>query len=215
MAWSYTALTSFETCPRKHYHTRIAKDVPDPPGAEAQWGTRVHKYLEDRIKLGTPLPESTRQYEPYAQRIANTRGDVITERKVAVTKDLKPTDFFAEDVWCRGIFDLTIVREDHVIILDWKTGKRRPGSDQLDLFAALARQLHPEASRITTGFVWLKAQKIDKETWRPCDLDDVWAGFVRRATRLEQAVETNSFDPKPNGLCRRYCPVRSCLYHGE
>lgn len=31
VAWSYSALTSFETCPHRHYETKIAKTIKEPP----------------------------------------------------------------------------------------------------------------------------------------------------------------------------------------
>lgn len=215
MPWSYTALTSFETCPRKHYHTRIAKDVPDPPGEAALWGTRVHEALEQRLVKGTPLPKGLDRYEPYVARIEQSPGDILVEQKVAIRRDHTPCDFFDADVWCRGVFDVAIVRADAVMVIDWKTGKRKRDNDQLQLFAAMASAIYPEAERIKTAFAWLKERKTDVDAYTKATLQPIWASFTRRANKLENAVMKNEFPPRPNGLCRRYCPVKSCEYHGE
>ena len=44
------------------------------------------------------------------------RDRVEAEQKMALTKNLKPTTFFAKDVWVRGITDVTIVKNDKAFI---------------------------------------------------------------------------------------------------
>ncbi len=52
-----------------------------------------------------------------------------TELRVGVTKDWKPTSFFANDVYFRGIIDLVLLTEDDdAVIIDHKTGGFSDGS---------------------------------------------------------------------------------------
>jgi hypothetical protein len=215
MAWSYSALTAYETCPRRYAETRIYKHVPDPPGAEAQWGTRVHKALEDRVKTNQPITGALSMYEPFAAKICTFPGVIRAEQKIALNRDLKAVGYFAKDVWVRAVLDVMVVNLPRVFIADYKTGKRKPESQQLELSAAVAAALHPEAEEFDTMFLWLKDKAVDKEHFKRGDIDGIWSRFLPRVERLETAVKDGDFPPKPSGLCKRYCPVSSCEYCGE
>jgi hypothetical protein len=213
-AWSYTSLTAFETCPRRYYRTRVAKDVADPPGEEALWGQRVHKAIENHLRSGAPLSKLASPYQPIIEKVAAVPGTRAVEQRVAVDADLKPVEFFAPTAWCRGVFDVIVDGGESVAILDWKTGKWKPETDQLELFAALARQLYPQAQRFHTAFVWLKNKRVNKTTYTRSACDTIWTGFIRRALRLQNAVDNHEYPPKPSGLCRKWCPVSDCEFHG-
>jgi hypothetical protein len=217
-AWSFTALKQFETCPRQYYEQRIAKSVPYVQSDAAAWGDRVHQALEARLKAQSPLPDLLKTYEPLAETIearAQSLGASIhCEQKVAITHDFIVTDWFAPDVWLRGAFDVVLDAGEKLVLLDWKTGKRRPEQDQLKLFSVLASIVYPAARVFHTGFVWLKTQQLDVTTYKMDDLRDIWTNYIGRAGRLDQAVKHNEFPPKPSGLCRGWCPVKTCQYFG-
>lgn len=217
--WSYSSLTSFETCPKRYYHTRVAKDTSDPPGEQARWGQVVHKHLEDRVRDDVPLPESVRHYEPLVRVVLNTPGEKLVEKHLAVTYGLAPTEWESPDAWSRGIIDLGVVSNDQssAILLDWKTGKRKVDSDQLMLFAGLAFSHYKSMNVVTTGFIWLKDGVVDKKTFYRAEVPVVWQRFIPRVQRLQRAYEEDKFPPKPSGLCERYCPVPhyKCKFSGK
>lgn len=217
--WSYSSLTSFETCPKRYYHTRVAKDTPDPPGEQAVWGQTVHKYLEDRVALGTPLPAAVAQYEPLVLPVVNSPGKKLVEQQLAVAYGLTPTEWDSPDAWSRGIIDLGVVSPNgaKATLLDWKTGRRKADSDQLMLFAGLAFSHYKELKTVTTGFIWLKDSKIDTKTFKREEVPVIWQKFIPRVLRLQRAYEETRFPPKPSGLCERYCPVphRLCHFSGK
>jgi len=215
MAWSYTSLSAFENCPLRYYRTRVEKAYPEPQSTEMVWGNQVHQALEQRLRDATPLPELLHTYEPYAGRIAAMRGTLAVERKVAVTANYQETDWFAPDVWCRGIFDVVIDQGERVLVLDWKTGKRKPESNQLELFAALASIVFPNAVVFDTMFIWLKHEATDMTRYTKRDIPLIWSKFTQRAKHIDDALATKEFPAKPSGLCRRYCPVKSCSFCGR
>jgi ATP-dependent helicase/DNAse subunit B len=48
---------------------------------------------------------------------------IYTELRLGVTRDWKPTKFFASDVWFRGVIDCLIVLENgDCLVIDWKYG---------------------------------------------------------------------------------------------
>ncbi len=218
MAWSYSALTSFETCPHRHFKTRIEKSVQDSPGAEAQWGTRVHKALEDRLNAGPaqPITGALAVYERFAERLERIRGTatLTTERRIALTSDLKETSYFAKDVWLRVVVDVLIHRGDSAVAIDWKTGKRKPDTEQLELTAAALFALYPEIVLVNTSYIWLKENAMDSAIIERNRIPIIWSNFTPRVQRLEHAVTTGEFPKKPSGLCRKWCPVKSCEFCG-
>ena len=215
--WSFSSLTSFETCPRRYYHIKVAKDITDPPGDATAWGTVVHKHMEDRVALGTPLPAVISEYEKMAAMIADHPGKKLVEQQLAVDKALQPTEWTSPTAWCRGIVDVGVLTAKHVVLLDWKTGKRKPQSDQLKLFAGLAFAHYPDVQVATTGCVWLKEGRIDKAQFRRADSPVIWIAFEPRVQRLERAYAENKFPPKPSGLCNKWCPVphKKCEFSGR
>ena len=215
MAWSYTSLTGFETCPRRYYHTRVAKDIVEPASEAMTWGNTVHKALEERVRDGKPLPDALRHYEKYATKILALPGEIHCEQQVALTRELQPCDWFAPDVWVRGVFDVVVVQDRQVLICDYKTGRRKPDSDQLELFAALASSVYPDTQTFRTLFIWLKEKKVDGGNYRLDNILSIWEGYNRRVQRLEQALTTGEFYPKPGGLCRNWCPIKSCEFCGR
>lgn len=217
-AWSYSSLTAFEQCPKRYFHTRVAKDVPDPPGEAAQWGTEVHKQLELRVKDDKQLPAALQYLEPMMSKILSTPHDSIApEKQYCFNADFTPVAWFSKEAWCRSVIDLDIRKGDRALILDYKTGKRKLDSDQLRLFAAVAMTADETLNRVTTGFLWLKDNKIDKETYTRSDVPSIWQDFLARVARLEAAFSNNKWVPKPSGLCKGWCPVgkQRCTYCGK
>lgn len=213
-AWSHSALSSFETCPKKHYHIKIKKDVSDPPGPDAQWGLRVHKALEDRLKKGTPLPPSMAGYESIVRKIEGISGEPLVETQFAITREFKPTGWFDKDVWCRAVIDAGKVGITNGLLVDWKTGKMKEDSDQLKLSALIGFAHIPTLQSIASSFVWLKDKKMTKDMFSREQIPVLWQEFMPRVTRMEKMIEAGEFPPMPSGLCRRHCPVKSCEFHG-
>lgn len=219
VAWSYSALNAFETCPKRYYLTKITKQVVEPQTEATLWGNRVHKAFEMKFKSNQPFPETMKQFEPAAEAvIAMAKGSKLeAETKMALTSNFKPTTWFAKDVWVRGITDFTVTKGDKVLIGDIKTGKPTPGSAQLRLTAAMTFAQKPYVKTIVNTFLWLKTDTQTTEVFTRDDIPTIWQEFMPRVERLNNAVAENKFPPKPSGLCRAYCPVPKglCEFSGR
>lgn len=215
VAWSYSALTAFETCARRYYLTKVSKEVKEPPTSETMWGNRVHKSLEHRITDNRPLPTDMAEYEPIVAKIIAKGGVIRAEQKMALTRNLQPCEYFDKDVWVRGITDVTVVKGTTLFNGDWKTGKPKKNSAQLRLSAALVMAFKPFIETSINAFIWLKNGTVDTEKVTRADIPIIWQEFAPRVTRLEIAVSENKFPPRPSGLCKNYCPCTSCEYHGK
>lgn len=212
-ATSYSALSRYENCPKQYYHINWKKDVKDEYGdSEAgQEGNAIHQAMFARVTQGHPLPFGFRPYERWASKFASAEGEKLGELKLAITRDFRPTAFFADDVYLRAIVDLLIIRKEskRAIVIDWKTGKVRPDYTQLALMAAMVSVYDPTIEVFDTCYVWLKHNNLTRETYTKTKLLGVWGELIPRIDRLEQATKTTDFPAKPSGLCR-YCPVKSC-----
>lgn len=213
--WSYSSLTSFETCPYKYYKTRVAKDVKEPEGEAAKWGTEVHKHLELRVKDETPLPDALQYLEPIVGKVIQSPGTKYTEQQLALDRDYSPVSWYDANAWARAIIDLTIINGNKAVTLDWKTGKRKPGSDQLKMSAGLLFHHYPEVEVVNTGFVWIKEKKVDKEQYTREDIPVIWQEFLPRVARVDKAFESDRWQKKPSGLCKAWCWCTDCEFCGR
>lgn len=211
-AWTFSQLEKFETCPKQFYHVRVAKDVVEPPTEATLWGSKVHTAMEDRIRDGTPLPEGMEQWEGFAKQLCAMPGEKLAEEKMALDKSFQPTDW--SDAWTRGIADMLIVHGNKAATLDYKTGKRKL-THQLMLYAAYTFAYYPEVETVTTGFVWLRDKKIDRETFTRADIPTIWSTFLPKVRKLETAYEKDKWMARPSGLCNGWCPVKSCEFYKE
>lgn len=216
-AWSYSALTSFETCPRKHYLTRVSKIVKEPESDQLRWGNFVHKALEDRLKRGKQLPNALAGNEKFCTKIEAMTGELLVEYEAAITEDFQPTDWWNKNVWCRSKWDVAVKNGQALGIYDWKTGKRKLDGDQMELFALSAFIHMPDVEVVTTGFIWLPDKKVDREQFTRSQVPKLWNLWLPRVERYNRAHESSSFPKKPSGLCRKWCPVgkHNCEHCGE
>jgi ATP-dependent exoDNAse (exonuclease V) beta subunit len=215
-AWSYSALSSFETCAKKHYHTRVKKDVKEEESEQMKWGNQVHKALEDRVRDGVALPKGMEKWESLLQRLLDRPGTPIAEQQMCLDKTLAPTTWFAKNAWARAIVDFAILDGDKALALDWKTGKPKEDHDQMMMFAAFMFHHYPELDRVITGYVWLAyGNRVTTQAYYRSDLPKIWQEFLPRVKRYQIAHDNNDFKPNPSGLCRKWCPVLSCVHNGR
>lgn len=212
--WSYTALTAFETCPKQFFHTRIAKDVQQSFGPEADWGNRVHKALEEYLRDGKPLITGTTQHQGMADRFKGAPGTLFVEQELPITASFTPCGWWDKTVWCRGKADVLIRNGSKLFIGDWKTGKMKEDADQLRLFSALGMHHYPEVSECTVAYLWLKDNKLTAAKFTRDDLPKIWNDFIPRVAAMEKAAATGDYPPRPSGLCRKHCPVKQCQFCG-
>lgn len=214
-AWSYSSLTAFETCPRRYYLTKVVKKVKEPQTEATTYGNDVHKAFEDSVAKKQPMPKKYDEWQGIALKLSTVAGKREPELKLALDKSFRPVTWFDKSAWCRGIVDLNIENGTKALALDYKTGKRKSESTQLQLFAALLMHTKPYLEQVTTGFVWLKEKKIDKEKFQRDQLGIIWQEFVPRVQRMEIAYQKDKWVAQPSGLCRAWCPCTECEFNGK
>ena len=215
-AWSYSSIKTFEQCPKKYFHLKVAKDVVDESGPEAVYGTEVHLAAEEFIRDGKPIPEKYGFMQPIVERLAKFPGDKRTEMKVGLRKTdygYEPCSFFDKEVWYRGIIDLLIVNGKRAHLLDYKTGKNAKYADmkQLDLMAGAVFIHYPEVEEIKSGLLYVVSNEFPKKVHVREKLNTFLSVFDDQLDRLNDAMENGIFNPKSGPLCG-WCPVVECAH---
>lgn len=213
-AWSYSKLKNYEVCPKRHFHYDIAKDVKEPESEQLKDGNFIHEKLAERIGKNTPLPSQLVHLEPWADKILTGGGKVSVELKFAIARDFSPVSWFDKHAWYRGIADVLKLYGPVALAIDWKTGKIVEDSVQLALMAQCVFSHHPEVQKIRTEFVWLAEDATTRQDFARTDMPGFWAGIMQRVNQLEDANKTMTFPPKPGRLCKRWCAITACPYHG-
>lgn len=207
---SYSALKLFEQCPLRYYRQRVIKDVKDEMGEAAIHGIKVHEALEARVKDGMELPRHLAKMEPICKTLHGKGVEV--EREMTLNDNLEPTGWFAKDAWLRGKLDILLVSGDQALVVDWKTGKRRPDMFQLRLFAGLVFRHYPEVESVKTMLVWTKENATDTEVINRSEYNGIFAEVLGKINRIYDAYENDVWPGKPSGLCK-FCPAKNdCTY---
>lgn len=215
-SWSYSKLKNYDGCPRRYDEVDLKKNYVEPvePGGPLDWGNRVHKAMAEAL-TGNPLPPEMVDYQLWIDRVLAGPGTLLVEQKYAITKDFKPTQWFAPNVWFRAIGDAVRIDEIVALILDWKTGKVINDPIQLMLTAQAIFAHFPDVQKVRSEYVWLQDGCTTHEIFDRSTIHTLWPPIFERVTRLEQSTETNNFPPKPSGLCKRHCPVKTCEFYGK
>lgn len=209
---TYSQLEKFANCPKQFYHVKVARDFVERENEASIWGDRVHKAIEARMDTGVEMPDGMKQWTAIVDKVARLPGQRHAEFKLSIDKNFQPTDWSGS--WCRGIADVLVVDKEKALILDWKTGKRKP-SDQLKLYAAMTFSNYPQVKTVFTRFVWLRDRTQTRDQMDRSEVPVFWQQFLPAVRKIEHAYETDKWPARPSWLCNGWCPVTTCVHWKE
>lgn len=214
--WSYSSLKTFQQCPRKYYHLKVAKDIVDRPHEAALYGSSVHKAAEDHVRDGVPIPAKFDYIAPTIEALKKIPGDKHCEIKLGLTEDLQACDYDALDAWWHGIVDLLVVNEADGVahMVDYKTSKSARYADlhQLDYMAVAVFAKFPAVKKIKSALLFVVSNEFVKKD-HLVEMRERYVESIRpHLQRLEAAMETGVWNPINGPLCK-FCPVRSCEHN--
>jgi hypothetical protein len=218
-AWSYSSIKTFDQCPKKYYHLRIAKDVKDEDSTATIYGKELHKAAEDFISLGTPIPAKFSFLSETLEALQKIQGEKFCELKLGVAKrdgKFAPCDFFAKDVWWRGIADLLIINEEkqQAYLVDYKTSKNAKFADtkQLDLLAGAVFTHFPKVMEIKSALIFVVSNEMVHKRHEFIMRSSYMNVMEPELTRLEAAIKNDVWNPNAGPLCK-FCPVTTCAHN--
>jgi RecB family exonuclease len=214
--WSFSRIKAFSTCPKQFYHVNVLKQFPFEETEAMRYGTEFHKVAEEFIRDQSPVPARFAFALPMLEVLAAKPGEKHCEQKLGLTAELEPCDFFAKDVWFRGIVDLLIIDGDVATVVDYKSGKssRYAEKGQLELMALAVFRHFPQVRTIKAGLLFVIANDLVKAKYERSGQKDLWRKWLSEYGSMEKAFETGVWNPKPSGLCKRHCPVKECPHNG-
>ena len=215
--FSHSSLKDYENCPKKYAEVRVYKNYPRQETEATIYGKELHKAAEEFIRDGKELPGQFAFMREVLESLKRKPGRKFCEIELAMTADQKPCDFKDENAWARGIADLLILDDDSLTayVFDYKSGgDKYPDRDQLRLLALLVYVNHPHIRLVKGGLLFVVKGTAIKCKVELEDIQPIVWDYRERVGRLLQAYETDVWNPKPSGLCKRYCPVTTCLHNG-
>ena len=217
--WSFSKIKSFEQCPKKFYHLKIAKDYRESETEAMLYGTAVHLAAEEYIRDGKPLPPEYNYCKDVLDVLNSIEGEKICEMKMGLTENLEPCEFFADDVWWRGIADLVIMnkRTKTAYVVDYKTSKNTRYADkgQLELMAMALFKYFPDIEVVRGGLVFVVCNELVKDEYDIAVAPKLWTKWLGDYNRMKKAHANDVWNANQSGLCKRHCVVTECVYNGR
>lgn len=207
MRQSHSSLNLFNQCPYRYYRERVIGDTPRASTPATELGSRVHSELETAVATSS-TPEDYQGVINTVERLqARLKGATAqSERALELDADLEPGEggFI-------GIIDLLIVHPPYAFVVDYKTGKRKTDMTQLERYALVVFQHHPDVHHIMTAFFWLRSNKIDWYRFeRSTDLERIRFETEMAINGVDNALALNRWPKKTSGLCHGWCSVTDC-----
>ena len=217
--WSFSKIKSFEQCPKKFYHLKVAKDYKEPETEAMLYGTAVHLAAEEYVRDGKPLPPEYMYIKAPIDALCAKQGEKICELEMGLTADLEPCGFFDDDCWYRGIADLVIVDRENKLawVIDYKTGKNTRYADkgQLELMALCVFKHFPEVETVRGGLLFVVCNELIKDTYDLSSAGEMWQKWIADYNRMEIAYKNDVWNAHQSGLCKRHCIVTECVHNGR
>lgn len=216
VSFSYSSIKTFDQCPKKYYHLKVAQDVKDAPGDAAIYGVDFHKAAEDYIKIGTTLPAKYAYALPVLDALNAIPGVKYCEIKLGVKKQdgVYAPCGFNENYWWRGIADLVILNGDKGFVADYKTGKNAKYADtkQLDLLAGAVFLHYPQVKTLKSSLIYVVSGELIRKEHEEKHKEKYLEVFANELDRLEGAHNSGVWNAKASGLCG-WCPVETCEHN--
>jgi RecB family exonuclease len=227
-AWSFSRLEVFEKCPYRaelQYVQKLEEDN-DPKREEAlNRGKRVHKdaelYVQGELDgLTKELKKFEDLFKDLRERYAADPSMFILEEQWAFTRDWQPTEWYADDAWCRMIPDRgewLDTDKTALKVADYKTGKKDGNevkhAQQGQLLVVGSFMKFPALQVAEPVFEYLDhGKKSLRKTYTREQAMVFLPAFERRGLAMTEATR---FQPKPNRINCAWCPYGPSRGNGK
>lgn len=211
---SYSSISNYLQCPRKFKEVNVDYRFKDGSFATKK-GEDIHKSIEEYIIGVTDTPPL--EGHPHTlidslramYKLPMPEGFSIgVEQLFAVDIDGKQVPYKSPNAVLRGKIDAYVVTPKQLLVIDWKSGKRRDNRMQATTYDILAGHLMPDGAHRFI-FDYLKDGRDPSIEVSQADRDNFW----KIINTIENA---NEFPEKPSPLCA-WCPVPKafCKYKKE
>ncbi len=217
IVWSFSSLKTFQQCPRKYYHAKIAPDaIREPDTTATLYGKAAHTVAEDYISKGVPVPPQFSYMQEVLDTLNAIPGEKLCEVRLGLTRNLESCDFDAPNVWWHGIADLVIINRTTGVAysVDYKTSKNARYADvkQLDLVACGLFAKFPEIKKVKSALLFVVSKEFVKAEQFVEFKDTYMDKSAVDVARIEAARVSGVWNPVSGPLCK-FCAVQDCEYN--
>lgn len=216
IVWSFSSLKTFQQCPKKYYHVKVAKDIKEPDTTATLYGKSVHTAAEEYIRDDKPIPPQYAYLQETLDHLKAIEGEKHCELRLGLTKDLKACDFDAPDVWWHGIADLVVINHDKQLAhsVDYKTSKSARYADvkQLDLVALGIFARFPNIVRVKSALAFVVSKEFVAAEHHAAMSTKYIEKPAQDVARIEAAYKSGVWNPVQGPLCK-FCAVKDCEYN--
>jgi hypothetical protein len=221
--WTYTKLRDWLICPRKHNNTR-KKLFPEPTTTALAEGDAMHRAFQRRVQSSMTLPTAYTHLKDWgddAAKLMHPLQITMVEKEIALTRDLKVTGYFDNNVWTRMKIDLVKLFPNKTgksmvaLLVDYKSGMPKDDIIQLAIYSQGLFSAFDDLIGIRAEYWWVKIKDKSHEMFERKDMDELWAELNPKLAEMERAYIEDNFPAKQNGLCKEYCPDWTCSFNGK
>ena len=215
VTWSHSSLKDYEGCARRYHEIKVLKNYPFQETEATRYGTELHKAAELYGSKGTELPPQFNFVQPTLDALLTKTGRKLPEYEMALTVELNPCRWSADNMWVRGIADLLIIDDDNLTawIVDYKTGNNKyPDLDQLKLMSLLVFAHFPHIRKVNSALLFVVKNDMKTLVMRRDDIEPEWWEYRLRVAKLEASFSNDVWNPTRTPLCG-WCAVKSCEFN--
>lgn len=223
--FSYSRIDTYDMCPSKYFFSYIKKE-PRQFGEAAVLGNIIHSVLEDLVSNEKPLSIDEMKssyevkksdYDPdnlISQSLLDAGSQIIEEfydinqDKIFDVYDKEMSfNFIIGNYSIIGYIDRVDIIDDHVYIIDYKTGKREVAAKdvalnlQLGIYALAASMAFPD-KEITASLHYLRSGRVKSHTYSDGDLEDVKQMLL---SKINKIMSDSNFVPTANERICSFC----------
>lgn len=252
-SWSVSKIKTLQKCPLQFYLKYLLKlkatplevtegDIATMVGKDAHLalelalgGIPLREALA-KVKAQSELPENSwsevenleYNIQAFVDRINNFKfshkiKNIYQEKRIAITKDLQPTSFYAKNSWLKGVIDFIIeLHNGDVIIIDHKRGGNpefglKMHKFQLETYLPLYNYGVASINSGQVGVHFIQAGQLITSDLIPKDetegriINDV---RFRIDVAVDNVVDSGKFDYERGSHCT-YCDYRDLCKGGK
>ena len=83
------------------------------------------------------------------------------------------------------------------------------------LIAATIFAHDAKVQKVKAALLFVAYDQMEKATFVREDTTEIWGEVLPRVRKLVDARQKQEYPPKPGFLCRKWCAVTSCPFHGK
>ena len=171
--------------------TQQQKAQLDIPKVWEDFVAKRPKGIPDRF-----YEESRRLLERFAEKFVLELDHVWkTEARLALDINGNPVEFFADNVFLRGIADLVLVYDGYLaVVKDWKTARtpiseeKMRGDLQANTYPAMMFKLNPAITVVRVEFVYPRAGSTTTVEFTKAEGEATWNRWLETSSRLDKAL---------------------------